>query len=324
MPMPSQTILLVENDHEVRQDIARTLQIENYATLQATDGKEALLLLERFSPDLILSALDMPNMDGLQFYKEIRRNPQWVTIPFIGLAEATSRDKVRTGQELGIEDFVTKPVPSDDLIRTIHGRLLRAAELKTALVDTAYLETVHAIANAIESRDRYTRGHIDRVTTYARWLAEALQWSPDHLRILEFGARLHDIGKVKVPDQILNKPGPLNDEEWELMKMHPVVGAKILDKINHLQPAIPYVLHHHERWDGNGYPHGLSGREIPIEARLLAIADVYDALTTFRPYHSARSYGEVMELLQADAGKHFDPDLVPIFIDALEKHQQHR
>jgi putative two-component system response regulator len=319
IPMPSKTILLVDDDHETRQGIAQTLQIENYTIIQATDGKEALLLLDRFNPDLILSDLDMPNLDGIQFYKEIRRQSSWVTIPFIFLAGSNSLDKIRAGQELGVEDFLIKPVETDDLIRTIHGKLLRAAELEVAHIGTAYLETVKVIANAIEGRDRYTRGHVDRVTTYAKWLAQELRWPPDHLRILEFGARLHDIGKVTVPDQILNKPGPLNDEEWTIMRRHPMVGARILRDISHLQPAMPYILYHHERWDGSGYPEGLSGREIPIEARLLAIADVYDAVTTNRPYHPPQRYHEVIELLKSESGKHFDPDLVPIFITVIEK-----
>jgi len=319
IPMPSKTILLVDDDHEARQGIAQTLQIENYTIIQATDGKEALQLLDRFNPDLILSDLDMPNLDGIQFYKEIRRKPSWVTIPFIFLAGSNSLDKIRTGQELGVEDFLIKPVEPDDLIRTIHGKLLRAAELEVAHIGTAYLETVKVIANAIEGRDRYTRGHVDRVTTYAKWLAEELRWPPDHIRILEFGARLHDIGKVTVPDQILNKPGPLNDEEWTVMRRHPMVGARILRDISHLQPAMPYILYHHERWDGSGYPEGLRGRGIPIEARLLAIADVYDAVTTNRPYHPPQKYHEVIELLKLESGKHFDPDLVPIFISVIEK-----
>lgn len=319
IPMLSKTILLVDDDHETRQGIAQTLQIENYTIIQATDGREALLLLDRFNPDLILSDLDMPNLDGIQFYKEIRRKPSWVTIPFIFLAGSNSLDKIRIGQELGVEDFLIKPVEAEELIRTIHGKLLRAAELEVAHIGTAYLETVKVIANAIEGRDRYTRGHVDRVTTYAKWLAEELRWPLDHIRILEFGARLHDIGKVTVPDQILNKPGPLNDEEWFIMRKHPTVGARILRDISHLQPAMPYILYHHERWDGTGYPEGLQGREIPIEARLLAITDVYDAVTTNRPYHPPQRYVDVIELLKSESGKHFDPDLVPIFLNVIER-----
>jgi putative two-component system response regulator len=322
MPMPSKSILLVDDDHEARQGIAQVLQIENYTIIQATDGKEALLLLNRFKPDLILSDLDMPNLDGIQFYKEIRQNPSWVTIPFIFLAGSNSLERIRVGQELGVEDFLMKPIESDELIRTIHGKLLRSAEIEVAHIGQAYLETVKVIANAIEGRDRYTRGHVDRVTTYAFWLAEELRWPPDHIRILEFGARLHDIGKITVPDHVLNKPSALNEKEWAIMKKHPAVGARILRGISHLKPAIPYILYHHERWDGTGYPEGLQGREIPIEARLLTIADVYDAMTTNRPYHPAQNYGEVIQILRSESGKHFDPDLAPIFISVLEKRRR--
>lgn len=319
LPMPSKNILLVDDDHKTRQGIAQILQIENYSILQATDGNEALQLLERFNPDLIISDLDMPNLDGIQFYKEIRNNSDWTTIPFIFLAGSNSLDKIRTGQELGVEDYLLKPIEADNLIRTIHGKLLRAAELEVAHIGQVYLDTVKVMANAIEGRDRYTRGHVDRVTKYATLLARELRWPPDHLRILELGARLHDIGKIRVPDQILNKPGPLDDEEWHIMKKHPSVGARILRGITHLQPAMPYILYHHERWDGTGYPEGLRGREIPIEARLLAIVDVYDAITTKRPYHPAQDHEEVVEILNSESGKHFDPDLVPIFIHVLEK-----
>jgi len=319
--MPSKNILLVDDDADARQKIARILQIENYTIVQAVDGNEALILMRRFSPDIILSDIDMPNLDGIQFYQQIRRNPNWVTIPFIFLAGPNSLDKIRMGQELGVEEFLMKPIEAEELIRTLHGRLLRALELEAAHIGQAYLETVTVMANAIEGRDRYTRGHVDRVTTYATWLAEELRWPPDHLRILELGARLHDIGKIRVPDHILNKPGPLDDEEWEIMRKHPSVGARILRGISHLQPAMPYILYHHERWDGTGYPEGLKGREIPIEARLLAIADVYDAITTRRPYHTPQSDVEVIQILRSESGKHFDPDLVQIFIRALEKHR---
>jgi len=315
--MPSKNILLVEDNNQNRQDISQILQIENYFIIQAADGYEALKLLDRVKPDLIISDINMPNMDGIQFYKQIRENQNWVTIPFIFLAGQDSLDKIRTGQELGVEDFLLKPIEAENMIRTIHGKLMRAAELEVAHIGQAYLETVTVLANAIEGRDYYTRGHVDRVTAYALRLAKELRWPPNQLRILELGARLHDIGKVRVPDNILNKPGPLNDEEWAIMKKHPSVGARVLRGISHLRPAMPCILYHHERWDGKGYPEGLKGREIPIEARLLAIVDVYDAITTKRPYHPAKSYQEVVELLKSESGKHFDPDLVPIFINII-------
>lgn len=317
LPMPSKNILLVEDDLQTRQDISQILEIENYSIIQAADGIEAVKLLDRIKPDLIISDINMPNMDGIKFYKQIRENRSWVTIPFIFLAGQDSLNLIRTGQELGAEDFLQKPVEADNLIRTIHGILLRAAELEVAHIGQAYIETVTVLANAVEGRDYYTRGHVDRVTTYALYLAKKLRWPPNHLRILELGARLHDIGKVRIPDEILNKPGPLNDEEWNIMKKHPAVGAKILRGISHLRPAIPYILYHHERWDGTGYPEGLKGREIPIEARLLALVDAYDAITTKRPYHPGKNNQEVIDIIKSASGKHFDPDLVPIFIGII-------
>jgi putative two-component system response regulator len=319
--MTSKKILLVEDDRQTRQEISQVLQIDNYTIIQAADGVEALDNLVRSKPDLIISDIILPKMDGIQFYKKVREKQSWITIPFIFLADRNALEQIRTGQELGVEDYLIKPVEADDLIRTIQGKLLRAAELEVAHIGQAYLETVTVLANAIEGRDFYTRGHVERVATYALLLARELRWPPSHLRTLELGARLHDIGKIRVPDHILNKPGPLNDEEWAIMKKHPSIGVKILQGISHLRPAIPYILYHHECWDGTGYPEGLRGREIPIEARLLAIVDVYDAISSRRPYHPGLNHHQVVEILRSESGKRLDPDLLKIFINILEKLQ---
>ena len=199
----------------------------------------------------------------------------------------------------------------------INARLYRTAAVEVAQVGQAYLDTVKVLANAIEGRDKYTRGHVDRVTMYAMWMAKALKWSTQHIRMLEFGARLHDIGKIVIPGSVLNKPEPLSDEEWDLMKKHTLAGAKILQEIPHLRGTLPYILYHHEKWDGSGYPKGLKGKEIPIQGRILALADVYDALTTARPYHKAKTHPEVVEMIAQDAGKHFDPQLAPAFIKIM-------
>ncbi len=319
IPISSKHILVVDDDAQIRQVIVRYLQIENYITYQAQNGQAALKALNAIRPDLILSDINMPLMNGIELYKEVRKNPQWVTIPFIFLSSNDSPEVIRMGRDLGVEDYLIKPIDPVHLTHTINARLLRSAELEVAHIEQAYFETVKVLANAIEGRDQYTRGHVDRVTTYTTWLAEELNWPPDNMRVLELGARLHDIGKIIVPDHILNKPGKLNAEEWELMKQHPTAGAKILRGISHLQAAMPYILYHHERWDGTGYPEGLKGRAIPIEARILAITDVYDALTTARPYHPVRARNEVMQFIQMQSGKQFDPDLAPIFIDIMEK-----
>jgi len=319
IPISSKRILIVENNIQVRKLISQTLEIEGYTVNQAEDGKTGLKFMKQLIPDLIISDTNTPNLNGTDFYKAVRKNPLWVATPFIFLTSEDSPDDVQRGRELGVEDYLVKPIDPDNLVKIVNARLLRAAELQVALIDQAYLETIIVLANTIESRDPYTHGHVDRVTTYARWLAEKLGWPKENLRMLEFGARLHDIGKIIISDDILQKPGKLSAIEWELMEEHPVEGAKILRNITHLMPAIPYVLYHHERWDGSGYPRKLQGRDIPIEGRLLAIADVFDALTTNRPYHPALPDTEVLEYMTRMAGKHFDPDLVPIFIEVLRE-----
>lgn len=317
-PFARKQILLVEDNADLRQTLAGTLELERYRVHQAENGRTALVTLEKITPDLIVADVNMPRMNGVEFYKTLRQNPRWVTIPFIFLTAADSPEEVRVGRELGVEDYILKPVEADELLSIINARLLRVAEVQIAQVGRAYLETVNLLANTIEGRDAYTHGHVERVARYARHLAEALGWASEHLQKLEFGARLHDIGKIVVPDQILNKDGPLTPAEWEAMRQHPQAGTRILRGITHLQDTLPYVLYHHERWDGSGYPHGLRGKDIPIEGRVLAVADVYDALTTARPYHPARPREEVIKFLKLNAGRLFDPNLVSIYLHLLE------
>lgn len=287
IPLNSKQILVVEDNVEIREAIAQVLRIENYQVYQASNGAEALKIMEIIIPDLILSDINMPTMDGKELFSIVRQDPKMKAIPFVFLTGISKEESHHSIQELGVEDWVTKPVDTHRLTRTINARLLRSAEVKVALIDQAYLETIEVLANAVESRDRYTRGHIERVRTYSIWIAKELRWPPENLRILEFGSRLHDIGKIIIPDQILNKPEKLSPTDWSLMKKHPEAGARIIHKINHLKPVIPYILFHHEKWNGTGYPYRKKGREIPLGARILALADVYDALTTTRPYRPA-------------------------------------
>lgn len=319
IPISSKQILVVETNDQIRFAITQILQIENYEVVQAQTGHEALTKLENIMPDLIITDENLSDMTGTDFYSALRKKQSLGAIPMVFLTAETSRESIQQLKEIGVEDRLTKPIDPGSLSKIINSRLLRAAEVKIAHIDQAYLETIKVLANAIEGRDQYTRGHVDRVTKYTLWLAEALRWPSENTRILEIGARLHDIGKIVVPDQILNKPSKLNEEEWKLMRRHPIVGAKMLDEISHLQEAMPYILYHHERWDGSGYPEGLTGRNIPVGARMLAVADVFDALTTPRPYHPAKTRETVYDILRYEAGKHFDPDLVPIFIDLIDK-----
>jgi putative two-component system response regulator len=324
LPINGKRILVVEDNSHVRQSIAQALEIEGYIVQQAQDGAGALKYIQNLVPNLIISEFHTPRMSGLDFYQAVRQNPRWVAIPFIFLTSSVRPEDIQRGRELGVEDYLSKPIDPDNLVKIVNARLLRAAQVQVALINEAYLETVNVLANTIEGRDPYTHGHVERVSTYALWLAEALDWPEENLRLLRFGARLHDIGKIIVPDNILKKPGGLSPEERELMEQHPVAGARILRNIQHLQAAEPYVMYHHERWDGSGYPEGLKGRDIPIEGRLLAIADVFDALTTDRPYHPAWNYPQVFEYLTQHAGTHFDPDLTPIFLQVIQSRLKER
>ncbi len=319
IPTNKRIILVVDDSAHIRSIITRALELENYATIQAADGVDALQVLQKVCPDFILSDINMPRMNGIEFYKNIRKNPTLTAIPFVFLTSNSSAEEIQEGRELGVEDYLVKPIDPDDLVRIIQARLYRMAEVETAQVGQAYLDTVKVLANAIEGRDRYTRGHVERVIMYARWLAQALNWPSEHIRMLEFGGRLHDIGKILIPSSVLNKKGKLDPEEWELMKKHTIAGAKMIQGVKHLRGALPYILYHHERWDGSGYPKGLAGKAIPIQGRVLALADFYDALTTARSYHPPRTHLEVLQLIYNDAGQHFDPRLAPIFVKVIDQ-----
>ena len=183
-------------------------------------------------------------------------------------------------------------------------------------LEEAYFDTVEALANAIEARDRYTAGHTNRVWRMTVQAAQALGWDEIKIKELRMGAILHDVGKIGVPDAILNKDGPLNKEELVIMKTHPELGVKMIERVNFLKPAIPYILYHHERYDGKGYPQGLKSTAIPVEGRMLAIVDTFDAITSNRPYRAGQSTKKALQEIKKNAGTQFDPQLVKVFIEA--------
>jgi len=207
------------------------------------------------------------------------------------------------------------------------GLALLASKAATAIENSrlyenlkrAYICTVEVLANAVEARDSYTRGHTERVYLLAKAIAEELGWQPEKFADLQIGALLHDIGKIGVPDSILNKPGPLTADELEIMKRHPIIGARMVEAIPFLKSAIPYILCHHERHDGKGYPHSLSGELIPLEGRLLAVVDTIDAYTSDRPYRKGRSLESAMDEIMRFSGTQFDPAVVDACLSAYRK-----
>lgn len=308
--MADETILIVEDNDITRQGLQIILEAGGYKVLTATQGREALKRMELTVPDLVLADISMPEMDGYTLFKEVRSRPEWITIPFIFLTARGGREDIFNGKKLGVEDYLVKPVDRKELLTTIRSRLARSQQLLLAQLQQAYQASLIMFANAIELRDQYTRGHVERVVDYSQALARQMGWNSSQTNSLKFGSILHDIGKIYIRESILKKPGSLDEDEWAEMKRHPVVGAELIKNIPYLAIAIPVVRHHHERWDGQGYPDGLKGEEIPLAARIVMVADALDAMTTSRAYQRKSSPDEAYEEIVKCAGTVFDPDVV--------------
>lgn len=312
--MAEETILIVEDNDILRDGYQFLLEAEGYRVIPARHGKEALQQMQHAIPDLILSDISMPEMDGYSFYDAVRARADLAAIPFIFLTALGERDVIFASKKLGVEDHLIKPVDRQELVTTVRSRLERSQQLMLAELQQAYEASLIMLANAIELRDRYTRGHVERVMTYAMRMAERFEWQEPELNALRFGAILHDIGKIYIRESILSKAGPLTPEEWAEMKQHTVIGAELLKGIPYLAGAIPVVRSHHERWDGLGYPDGLSGEAIPMGARIVAVVDCFDAMTTDRIYHAASSPDEAIDEIREGAGTRYDPAVVEVFL----------
>lgn len=315
--MPDPTILIVEDHDILREGLQILLETEGYHVTTARHGVEGLQQMESYLPDLILSDISMPEMDGYVFYDAVRARPEWVAIPFIFLTARGDRDDLFTSKRLGVEDYLVKPIERLELITTIRSRLERSQQLMLVQLQQAYEASLIMLANAIELRDRYTRGHVERVMELSVLIAGQLGLNAHQITALRFGAILHDIGKIYIREGVLRKAGPLDHEEWGEMKRHAAIGAGLLQKIPYLTAAIPIIHHHHERWDGNGYPDGLAGEEIPLEARIVAVADAYDAMTTERVYHSESTSTQALDEIKTGCGSRYDPAVVDAFLAAL-------
>jgi putative nucleotidyltransferase with HDIG domain len=316
--MNQESILIVEDNPILREGLQEMLELEGFLVNTASNGRQALDDMKDFSPDLILSDIAMPIMDGHEFFYAVRDRAEWVSIPFVFLTARGEREDVLAGKDMGAEDYLIKPVTREDLVTVVNSRLERSHQLHVAQLQQAYETSLAVLANAIEVRDQYTRGHVERVMAYAFAIAEHLtgyEFDRDQLR---FGAILHDIGKIHIRETTLCKIDTLTPEEWSEIKLHPTTGAEMIKDIPYLLPAIPVVRYHHERWDGQGYPEGLSGQEIPLVARVVTIADGFDALTTDRPYSLARSLEQAYQEIVTGSGTRYDPFVVEAFRKAWE------
>jgi putative two-component system response regulator len=313
------TLLVVEDDMAMLVALRDILEGAGYSVRTAAHGEAALQAYRESRPALILSDISMPVMDGIELFEAVRKEHGGTTVPFIFLTARGTREDVLTGMSLGADDYISKPITSHELLRAVSARLKRSGELMLAQLKVAYKASLLALANAIEARDQYTHDHVMRISAYARAIAKELAWDTARCEILEFGAILHDIGKLDVPISILLKPGRLTPEEMEQMRRHPVHGTHMIAGIEYLAPAVPIILHHHEAWDGSGYPDGLKGMDIPAGARLLAVVDSFDAMTSSRPYRPAilpeAAYDEICSL----AGHQYDPTMVEAFKRCWER-----
>lgn len=329
------TILIVDDEPAARKTLEGVLRFQQYHLVFADNGIDALAKTLEVMPDLILLDVMMPQMDGFEVCRRIRANPVLAEVPIIMVTALDDRAARLHGLEVGADDFVSKPVDRVELrtrVQTItrlnRYRRLLAERAKIERVEEqlrqsnielsrAYDATLEGWSRALDLRDHETEGHSQRVTELSLRLAQAMGVPCEELAHIRRGALLHDIGKMGIPDTILHKQGPLNDEEWATMRKHPVYAYEMLSPIDFLHPALAIPYCHHERWDGSGYPRGLQGEEIPLAARIFSVIDVWDALRSNRPYRQAWTEQRVREYLCSLAGTHFDPRVVAAFLDLL-------
>lgn len=342
-----ESVLIVDDDEMVGEVLSATIGTGGYLCTYVGSAGAAF---DRVQSDpsicLVVADIHMPGETGLDLLKHLKvARPEVEVIMITGAADL---DSAIVALKLGAYDFIRKPFEGEMVLTAIHRAIekihlvqenevyrqdleRRVREKSRALIEQAqelvhksedlrraYLDILTVVSNSIEAKDAYTLGHTWRVTRYAQEIARELGWGEERLEEIEMGGVLHDIGKIGIPDSILKKPGPLTVEEYDVMKKHPEIGAKMLEGIQFLDPVIPYILSHQERFDGNGYPLGLAGTQIPEQGRLMAIADTFDAITSTRVYRPRQSPELACQEIQKHSGTQFDPDYVNAFFRAWD------
>jgi cyclic di-GMP phosphodiesterase len=309
---PGGTILVVDDLETNLALLERLLSAQGYEVLTARDGEEALAVVAHGAPDVVLTDIRMPKRDGFGLCRELKAAASTRLIPVVLMTGASEADDRIQAIEAGATDLLGKPIDVPELKARV--RSLMQLKHFTDELDSAEL-VLKTLALMIEARDAYTQGHCERLARYATTLGERLGLPQDDLIALTKGGYFHDLGKIGIPDSILLKPGPLTPEEFEQMKEHAVIGERLCGDLRALQYVRPIVRHHHEHLDGSGYPDGLRGDEVPLLAQIIGIVDVYDAITTNRPYRSARSSETAFAALRDEVRRGWrNRDLVETFI----------
>ncbi len=321
MGTDSELVLVAEDDVANRALLGRLLQRAGYRSMTVDNGRDALHAAFEENPDLVLLDIDMPEMNGLEVCRRLRADSRTVALPIILVTGSIGSHGVVAGLDAGADDFVGKPYDQAELMARVRSvlRLARA----TAEVVGAH-GVIAALANAVEAKDATTEHHCQRLAGLAHELGVQSSLEPAALKGVVFGALLHDIGKIGVSDAILTKPGPLTPEEWQAMRQHPLIGERICEPLAASEAFAPIVRHHHERWDGAGYPDRLRGERIPIGARIVGLVDSYDAIIHDRPYRRARSVAEALDEILGASGAQFDPELVRLFVPIIEREGEHQ
>ncbi|MDF2181069.1 HD domain-containing phosphohydrolase [Neptuniibacter sp. CAU 1671] len=309
--MPVGTILVVDDE---AQNLALMQQILQplYRLSFAKTGEGALKAVQKHNPSLILLDVQLPDIDGYEVCRRLKAQPKTSHIPVIFVSSHADMQHEAEGFEAGAADYIVKPITPEIVKLRVanHLSLVRAASL-----ERAYHDAIQMLGEAGHYNDTDTGEHIWRMAAYAKRLAQAVGLDERTCELIQLAAPMHDTGKIGIPDHILRKPAKLDADEWVVMKTHTQIGYEILSRSDApvFQMAAEIALNHHEKWDGSGYPAGLKGKQIPLSARIIAVADVYDALTMVRPYKTAWTNEQAFEHIVSERGKHFDPELVDCF-----------
>jgi len=329
-------ILIVDDEKMIYSVLARRLAKEGYACMMANNGREALGYFYQNNFSLIISDIRMPEMNGLELLKNVKAvRPNMMFIIMTGYPEI---DMAVEAVRLGANDFIIKPADLDLVVFSVkkaleqkrmeeeievhHKNLEKLVEERTTKLREAllvlkktHLDSVKVLAGAIDAKDPYTRGHSDRVRRMSMKIGMKMAFSEERLENLVFGALLHDIGKIGIRDEVLQKKGQLSPEEYQCVQQHPLIGVKIVEGIDFFKDKIPMIRSHHEHFDGGGYPDGLMGETIPLEARIIAVSDAFDAMTSLRPHRKAMPVEDVILEMEKGKGKQFDPQVLEIFLN---------
>jgi len=328
--------IFVVDDSDTNLAMAEEALLDFYQVMTLPSAIKMFALLEKVTPDLILLDIEMPDMDGFEALRRLKTHTLYAEIPVVFLTSMTDAAVEVRGFQLGVVDFITKPFSAPVLLNRMktHLQIDEIIQDRTVQIECLKNAIVFSFADIVEKRDKNTGGHIERTSEYIRILANTMMehgiyedaLSNLNLVSLISSSRLHDIGKIAISDSILNKPGKLTDEEFAIMKTHAAEGEAIIDQIasradndEFLHNAKLFAGYHHERWDGTGYPYGLKERKIPLQGRIMAVVDVYDALVSMRPYKPPFPDTEAIQIIMDNAGTQFDPIIADVFFEVKDQ-----